>query len=221
MEKGSTSGVVRGNRYYWTKCNNKRVQGTGNKKWVLFSMVVGASVVTSARQRTFHKRIQCIQSEYYFSRRSSGACPAFALLGDRRYLLHRHPREQRKAWDSLAAFLSCASRVVHWSTRPPEPWAAKTRRIRRTERGKGTASRRTLGGLPLFLFSPATGEASGADPDAPAAFFLFLLPLGRPRPRFTGDGGAPKSASQRTEWDWTRLIDRCRGMQRKGGLTRI
>jgi hypothetical protein len=145
-----------------------------------------------------------------------GGLPRFRFTGSRRYLPRRCPREQEQAWDFLVAFLSCASQVVHRSTCPPgDSWAAKPR-DEKTKRESGTASRRTLGGLPLFLFSPAAGEASGAETDAPAAFFLFLLPLGRPRPRFTGEGGAPKSASQRTEWDRTRLIDRCVADKEKG-----
>ena len=61
-----------------------------------------------------------------------------------------------------------------------------------TERAKTVG--RTLGGLPLFVFSPAVEE--GAHPaDAPVA--LFLSPLGRPRFRFTDGGGAPTNASQR------------------------
>ena len=56
--------------------------------------------------------------------------------------------------------------------------------------GKSSAER-TLGGLPLFLFSPAAGATSDVEAAVPAALFLFLLPLGRPRPRFTGVGARP------------------------------
>ena len=56
--------------------------------------------------------------------------------------------------------------------------------------GKSSAER-TLGGLPLFLFSPAAGATSDVEAAVPAALFLFLLPLGRPRPRFAGVGARP------------------------------
>ena len=58
---------------------------------------------------------------------------------------------------------------------------------KRKERKKKRKKKHTFGGLPLFLFSvleegPAGGGASEA--------FLFLLPFGRPLPRFTGALGS-------------------------------
>jgi hypothetical protein len=60
-----------------------------------------------------------------------------------------------------------------------------------------SSAEHTLGGLPLFLFSPAAGAASDGDAAVPAAFFLFLLPLGRPRPRFAGVGAMPEGGTRR------------------------
>ena len=41
----------------------------------------------------------------------------------------------------------------------------------------------TFGGRPRFLWPAGADEPSAADDDVA---FLFLLPLGRPRPRLTG-----------------------------------
>jgi hypothetical protein len=66
--------------------------------------------------------------------------------------------------------------------------------ITRGEKGKPEVmgSKHTLGGLPLLLFSPAAGATSDVEAAVPAALFLFLLPLGRPRPRFAGVDERPK-----------------------------
>ena len=62
-----------------------------------------------------------------------------------------------------------------------------------------SSAEHTLGGLPLFLFSPAAGAASDVDAAVPAALFgvLFLLPLGRPRPRFAGVAARPEGETRR------------------------
>lgn len=61
-----------------------------------------------------------------------------------------------------------------------------------------SSAERTLGGLPLFLFSPAAGATSDVEAAVPAALFLFLLPLGRPRPRFAGVDARPAGGTRRT-----------------------
>ena len=176
---------------------------------------MGASVIATTRRRTFHKRIQYIQSNH-LRWRSSGACPAFAWLENRTCLPPR-PRGEGQAWDFLVAFLSCASQGVHPTHPPPgHSWAAQSRRSDE-HLGKNSAER-TLGGLPLFLFkfSPAAGATSDVEAAVPAALFLFLLPLGRPRPRFVGDDAArPGRGTRATVSTRTRLIDHCRA-RRKG-----
>ena len=59
-----------------------------------------------------------------------------------------------------------------------------------------SSAEHTLGGLPLFLFSPAAGATSDVEAAVPAALFLFLLPLGRPRPRFAGVVARPKGGTK-------------------------
>lgn len=118
------------------------------------------------------------------------------------------------------AFLSCASQGVHLTHPPPgHSWAAQSRRSDK-HLGKSSAER-TLGGLPLFLFSPAAGATSDVEAAVPATLFLFLLPLGRPRPRFAGVDARPGRGTRRTVSTSTRLIiDRCRTRQTgegKGG----
>ena len=185
-------------------------------------MVVGAIVVATTWRRTFHKRTQCIQSNHHLRRHSSGACPAFAWLV-RTCLPLRRPRGESWAWDALVAFLSCASQGVHPTHPPPgHSWAAQSRRLDE-HLGKSSAER-TLGGLPLFLFSPAAGASSDVEAAVPAPLFLFLLPLGRPRPRFAGVGARPGRGTRRSVSSSTRLvIDHCRTRQtgrarkKKGG----
>jgi hypothetical protein len=58
-------------------------------------------------------------------------------------------------------------------------------------RQRKTKLKVTFGGLPLFFFgasADAPAEATAApDEEVGGPCFLFLLPLGRPRPRFVGD----------------------------------
>lgn len=99
----------------------------------------------------------------------------------------------------MAAFLSCVSQGVHPTHPPPgHSWAAQSITQRRSEEQLGKSSaERTLGGLPLFLFSPAAGAISDEEAAVPAVvLFLFLLPLGRPRPRFTGGPGKGNKANR-------------------------
>ena len=49
---------------------------------------------------------------------------------------------------------------------------------------RGRLVKYTLGGLPLFFFTGAPSDGPGAADAAPD--FLFLLPLGRPRPLLAG-----------------------------------
>lgn len=112
---------------------------------------------------------------------------------------------------ALVAFLSCASQGARPSRSPPgQSWAAveKSRGIRPGGAwgcgrwwwgGRTSSAEHTLGGLPLFRFSPAAGATSDVEAavSASAAPFLFLLPLGRPRPRFAGGGATPKGGTRR------------------------
>jgi hypothetical protein len=54
---------------------------------------------------------------------------------------------------------------------------------REAKRGVDYSIVLTFGGRPRFLCPAGADEPSAADEDVA---FLFLLPLGRPRPRFTG-----------------------------------
>ena len=67
---------------------------------------------------------------------------------------------------------------------PNRPVSYPVRETISRESGTGGLVRYTLGGLPLFFF---TGAPSGGAAVADAApDFLFLLPLGRPRPLLAG-----------------------------------
>lgn len=104
--------------------------------------------------------------------------------------------------------------------------------IRSVERARYAleVARHTLGGLPRFLFSPVEGPAAidvgGA---AAVALFLFLLPLGRPRERFTG-GVVAESALfapiRNGRWSWRDRIRRVLSINKHAGwglkaLTRV
>lgn len=59
----------------------------------------------------------------------------------------------------------------------------------------------TLGGLPrFFLTGGSEVDAAGAAEEDEAPDFLFLLPLGRPRPLLAGGFGSLDSASATTGW---------------------
>jgi len=198
--------VVRGNRYYQTiaTINSPRDNNNSDKKWVLFCMVVGASVVASTRRRTFHKRIQCIQSEL-FQAAFFGGLPRFRLVGESDV-----PPSPTSSWGEVGlgfgglprlrfaggspvglssgtgTFLGC---INHGESAPGGAWGRGRGELRRS------SAEHTLGGLPLFLFSPAAGATSDVEAAVPAALFLFLLPLGRPRPRFAGVVARPKGGT--------------------------
>ena len=223
--------MVQGNRYYQTiaTINSPRgQQHNGDKKWVLFCVVVGASVVASTRRRTFHKRIQqCIQSEL-FQAAFFGGLPRFRLVGESDV-----PPSPTSSWGevgfgfgglpllrfaggspvglSSGRFLGC---INHGESAPGGAWGRGRGELRRS------SAEHTLGGLPLFLFSPAAGATSDVEAAVPAALFLFLLPLGRPRPRFAGVDARPKGGTiddcEHKELDKkTRVIDRRRAQDRK------
>jgi hypothetical protein len=108
------------NRQVATINSPRREQGNSDKNGYCSGWSWAQASSPSTRRRTFHKRIQCIQSKYYFRRRSSGACPAFAWLGSQRCPLPRRPRGEGEVWTFLAAFLSCVSRRVHLLLSPLE-----------------------------------------------------------------------------------------------------
>jgi hypothetical protein len=66
-------------------------------------------------------------------------------------------------------------------------------------------NKRTFGGRPRFL-GGAAGEP-GAGPDELVPDFLFLLPLGRPRPRLTGGLAGAAAVSTGRESDIKKIYD--------------
>jgi hypothetical protein len=74
--------------------------------------------------------------------------------------------------------------------------------VRRVVTGleKERKKEQTFGGLPLFFFKGSASTADGPEA-APAsgAGFLFLLPLGRPRPRLTGGAAVAASGWKQTK----------------------
>lgn len=99
---------------------------------------------------------------------------------------------------SSGAILGCGRKITRHQTR-------------RCMGGRTSSAEHTLGGLPLFRFSPAAGATSDVEAAVSAALFLFLLPLGRPRPRFAGRGATPKGGTRRFVSTRTRY----RSLQRK------
>jgi len=157
-------------------------------------MVVGASVVASTRRRTFHKRIQCIQSEL-FQAAFFGGLPRFRLVGESDV-----PPSPTSSWGEVGLGFGGLPRLRFAGGSPV---------------GLSSGTFLGLGGLPLFLFSPAAGATSDVEAAVPAALFLFLLPLGRPRPRLAGVVARPKGGTigdcEHKELDKkTRVIDRRR-----------
>jgi hypothetical protein len=155
-------------------------------------MVVGAIVVATTWRRTFHKRIQCIQSNIILGGILRGPAPlSLGWRVRRAYLpdvLVGRARFGMLWWSSSLAFRRGFTR----RTLLRDILGLRNHGARRLDEhlGKNSAER-TLGGLPLFLFSPAAGATSDVEAAVPAPLFLFLLPLGRPRPRFAGVDARP------------------------------
>ena len=127
---------------------------------------------------------------------------------------------------ALVASLSCASQGARPSRPPPaQSWAAveKSRGIRPGGAwgcgGRTSSAEHTLGGLPLFRFSPTAGATSDVEAAVPAVLFLFLLPLGRPRPRFASEGAPPEGGTRRfvsTRTRYRSLQSKCERRRQRG-----
>ena len=133
----------------------------------------------------------------------------------------QRPHGEGQSLVFLVVFLSCDV-ALHPTHPPPEHFLAVQSWRSDEHLGKSLAGR-TLGGLPLFLFSPTAGATSDVEA-AMLAALLFLLPLGRPRPRFTGDSMSSGRGTRATVSTTTHLIDHRRARQvgeKGGGLTRV
>jgi hypothetical protein len=96
---------------------------------------------------------------------------------------------------SSGTFLGCGRKITRHQNRTGGAWGCGWR----WWGGRISSGEHTLGGLPLFRFSPApvAGATSDVEAAVSAALFLFLLPLGRPRPRLAGGDAPPKGGTRR------------------------